>query len=316
MSRKARKVAVASGAAMLCYSYYASDAFSHPQEVPYRFLFQMHPHPRSVRRLLREELELVPSARASLRNELELSLSEVDFERLAMEPQLANGWVVPSTFNARTLASHGVPLAAIHVVPYGVDGERFPARAPDAIPRGPYTAVYVGSMIQRKGLSYLLDAARSIGSRHINIVLCGRGAIDRGLLARYSDLDLDVRIGMSNAELVRVLHASDVLVLPSLAEGFGHVILEAMSCGLPVIATPNTCAPDVLEDGVQGFIVPIRDSIALEERLTWGLDNREQLVAMGQRASAAARKHSWEEFRRGIRRAYGGMFRAVANADV
>jgi glycosyltransferase involved in cell wall biosynthesis len=311
LSRKARKIAAENHAALLCYSYYASEAFRHGEGLPYRFLFQVHPHPRSVRRELLEELERVPTARASLRAELELSLNSTDFERLATEPHLANGWVAASTYTAHTLSEPGVPAQNIQVVPYGVDGASFPERVRSSSPSGPYTVVYVGSMVQRKGISYVLDAVRSIGRQHVRVVLCGRGFIDRDLLAQYDDLDLDIRVGLSNAGLVRVLHGCDVFVLPSLAEGFGHVILEAMSCGLPVIATPHTCAPDVIEDGVQGFIVPVRDGRAIEEKLTWGLDHREELAVMGELAAVRARQFTWQRFRLGIRYAYAAMVESL-----
>ncbi len=311
LGRKARQIALESDAALLCYSYYASEAFRDGEGLPYRFLFQVHPHPRSVRRELQEELELVPAAHASLEGELELSLSSTDFERLATEPLLANGWVAASTFTARTLAEHGVPFQDIQVVPYGVDGVHFPERARAASPPGPYTAAYVGSMVQRKGLTYFLDAIRSIGRPHVKAVLCGRGFIDRDLLAQYDDLDMDIHVGVSDAELVRILHGCDVVVLPSLAEGFGHVILEAMSCGLPVIATPHTCAPDVFEDGVQGFIVPVRDYGAIEEKLAWGLNQREQLSEMGVQAAVRARQFTWQRFRTRLQHAYKEMIGAA-----
>jgi glycosyltransferase involved in cell wall biosynthesis len=201
------------------------------------------------------------------------------------------------------------------VVPYGVDSAHFPERARSADPPGPYTVAYVGSMVQRKGLSYLLDAVRSIGRQHIRVVLCGRGFIDRELLTRYTDLNLDIRVGLSDAELVRVLHDCDVFALPSLAEGFGHVILETMSCGLPVIATRHTCAPDVYEDGVEGFIVPVRDARAIEEKLTWGLNHRDQLADMGGLAAARARQFTWQKFRLDIRRAYAPMVESVQQSS-
>ncbi|KAA6407108.1 MAG: hypothetical protein FRX48_09174 [Lasallia pustulata] len=77
-------------------------------------------------------------------------------------------------------------------------------------------------------------------------------------------------LGLPLPELVRDIQRSDVFVLPSLTEGFAQVILEAMACGVPVITTANTCAPDILTEGVHGFILPIRDAHAIEEKLVWG----------------------------------------------
>ena len=92
----------------------------------------------------------------------------------------------------------------------------------------------------------------------------------------------------------------DVLVFPSLFEGFGLVMLEAMSRGLPVIATAHTAAPDVLTDGEDGFIVPIRSADAIVERLEQLIRDRPRLAAMKRAAREKAATLSWESYRRGI----------------
>lgn len=308
LSRKARIIALRTSAAMFCCSYYAFEAFREDRERPrHRFLFQLHPHPKTVRDILSEEIERTPAAEASLREEPDLSLPDKDFDALSSEPHLANGWVVASSFTAQTLAQHGIPSDQIHIVSYGVDDTAFVKRSRPPASTRAFTIIFVGSVVQRKGLSYLLDAVRILKSRNIRIVLCGRGAFDRNLIEQYSDLRAEVNIGLSRVELVQKIHEADVFALPSLAEGFGHVILEAMSCGVPVVATRHTCAQDVMNDGVHGFIVPIRDSEAIADRLSWGIDNRTELAAMGEAAGDQARCFTWERFRNGVRKAYEEM---------
>src|ERR1044072_9090367 len=130
-------------------------------------------------------MKRVPEASDSLKMEHDLSLSVKYFDRLAAEPHLANGWVVASTYTARTLSDHGIPADQIHVVPYGVASSDFPMRlAPPS--EEVFTIIYVGSLSQRKGLSYLLDAARLLKSRSVRVVLCGRGLIDRRLIEQYA----------------------------------------------------------------------------------------------------------------------------------
>jgi len=148
-------------------------------------------------------------------------------------------------------------------------------------------------------------------TQQISVILCGRGFVDKQLLASYADIPLDVKIGLSRSEIVAQMHNSDVFVLPSLAEGFGHVILEAMSCGLPVVATPHSCGPDVIKDGVTGFIVPIRNTATLAERIDWGLTHPAQLNAMGQNAAVQARLFTWPLFRSRIREVYKEMIASV-----
>src|SRR5215216_3756414 len=206
LSRKARRIALRNEAPLFSYSYYASEAFNQEREFPkHRFIFQLHPHPLSVRQILLEELARVPEAKDSLNMEHELSLSSKDFDRLAAEPHLANGWVVASTYTARTLSDHGVAADRIHVVPYGVDSDAFPMRL-DSPSGKTFTVIYVGSLSQRKGLSYLLEAARSLKSRSVRVVLCGRGLIDRHLIKQYTDLNIEVNPGLSREELVEQVH--------------------------------------------------------------------------------------------------------------
>ncbi len=304
----ARRRAIQTNSALFSYSYYAQAAFRRDDaDLMHRFLFQLHPHPRSVQELLTEEMERTPAARASLMREAEMSLPPEAFDLLAQEAQLANGWVAASRYTAQTLAAHGVPADKIHVVPYGVSLKDFPPRA-SAPPVGePFTIIYLGSLIQRKGLSYLLDAVRALKSQNVRLLLRGRGGVDRELLKSYSDVDFDLKLGLPLNELVADLHRSDVFALPSLTEGFAQVILEAMACGLPVITTANTCAPDVLTEGAEGFVVPIRDSRAIEEKLVWGIENRAALAEMGRNAAAQAGVFTLERFRAGIRSAYGTM---------
>ncbi len=312
LGNAARQRAIKTHSALFSYSYYARAAFRRADtELPYRFLFQLHPHPLSVRALLAEEMERTPVARASLMMETEMSLSDAAFQEMAEEADLANGWAAASRYTALTLAEHGIPAEKIHVVPYGVDLKSFQPRSQPPAKGDPFTIVYVGSLIQRKGLSYLLDAVRALKSKNIRLLLRGRGAVDRDLLKSYSDVDFDLKLGLPLSELVQDIQRSDVFVLPSLTEGFAQVILEAMACGVPVITTANTCAPDVLTEGEHGFILPIRDPTAIEEKLVWGLDNRDALAAMGRSAAAQAEIFTLERFRAEIRAAYAAMVEAV-----
>jgi glycosyltransferase involved in cell wall biosynthesis len=89
-----------------------------------------------------------------------------------------------------------------------------------------------------------------------------------------------------------------------LAEGFGHAILEAMSCGVPVITTPHTCGRDLIEDGVNGYIVPIRDVDAIVRKLEGVLSHRNLLGALSREARLTALAFTWDRFRQKIRQVY------------
>jgi glycosyltransferase involved in cell wall biosynthesis len=250
---------------------------------------------------------LLPKSRQSLLYEHELSLGSGQLARLSAEAHLATGVLAASTHTAKTLVDNGISAAQIRVVPYGVDPIRYPVRTQGEGCRGPFTVAFVGRVVQRKGLSYLFEAVRRLSHVNIRVVLRGRGAVDQELLSQFRDVPIDVAVNRPTAEIVNVLHNSDLLVLPSLEEGFGHVILEAMSCGVPVVTTPRTCGPDVIVAGRHGFIVPIRDVDALASRIEWGVDHRPALVEMGIAAAARAREYTWARFRSRVVSAYSEL---------
>ncbi len=308
LGARAARLAIERGAALFSYSYYAASAFEAAGDtVRERFLFQLHPHPASIRQLLTEELECVPHARESILSETEMALSADELASLSLESTLANGWTVASSFTAETLRASGISADRIHIVPYGVDHAAFPCRRERPV-SNVLRVVFLGSLVQRKGLSYLLDAVRLLKSRQVELTLVGRGNIDRALLSHYQDLPVHIKLALTHRQLVSELHQSDLFVLPSLAEGFGHAILEAMSTGLPIVTTRNTCGPDVVHDGVQGFLVPIRDAPAIADRIEWGLNHREALAQMGMAAAVRSRHFTWDRFRQGARDAYARMF--------
>jgi glycosyltransferase involved in cell wall biosynthesis len=88
----------------------------------------------------------------------------------------------------------------------------------------------------------------------------------------------------------------DVFVFPSLFEGFGLVLLEAMAMGLPIITTPHTAGPDLITDGAEGFIVPIRSSDGIAEKLDLLRREPARRAAMSESARARARKFTWEQY--------------------
>ena len=87
-----------------------------------------------------------------------------------------------------------------------------------------------------------------------------------------------------------------MLILPSLFEGFGLVILEAMAAGLPVITTHNTGGPDVIGEGKEGFVVPAGDAEALREKMEWFIKNPEKTKEMGKAAHRKAKEFTWERY--------------------
>ena len=105
---------------------------------------------------------------------------------------------------------------------------------------------------------------------------------------------------LPHREVLQLMQSSDVLLFPSLFDGFGLVMLEAMSQGCVVIATPNCGAPDFIEDGRDGFVVPIRDSRAIAEKIELLHMDRDLFAAMREAALRKAKTITWDSYRQNV----------------
>ena len=306
LSEKAGQVALARRAPLIAYSYYADAAFRMMEGsgLP-RVLFQVHPNGKHLRELFQKEIEKVPEAKSSLMEETEMSpLFAHNDETYAM----ADAVICASSFTKHSLAAAGSKAPA-HVVGYGVDLELFSARtvAPAA---KPLTIGFVGALSQRKGARYLLGALAALPKGSAKLVLYTRASVDRELLRGFESVDLEIRGGLSDAQLAADLKQCDLVALPSIAEGFGLVILEAMACGVPVLCTTRTGGADFILHRQNGLLIEPGSASAIEQELVWALSHRDELFAMGQAARREAEKHTWAEYRRKFFAAYAASVSA------
>ncbi len=298
LGNQAARTAGSHAAALLSYSYYGHSAFTGYAGSGPRILFQLHPHPARVREILRRELEMHPECAESLTKEWELALPEEDFKRLVDEVQMADYWIAASSFTRQTLIESGVPEERIHVAPYGTDVECF---RPDPRQKtgGRLKLLFVGRINQRKGIKYLLDAMDLLPAEDVELTVCGR-VVDSLSLFDARRANVTVKPSVSAAELLREYQSADIFVFPSLAEGFGHVLLEAMACGLPVLSTTRTAATDLVREGREGFVVEPGRADLLAEKVAWFLANRQRLPAMGVASRRRAEEFTWPRFRESI----------------
>ena len=304
LSLHALKVAIQNNSNLFLYSYTANEAFKYIKNRQLEnkcFLFQLHPHPLSIRRMLQLELQMQPNAKASILMEPEMKLDDIEIEALSNESRLADNIIVASSFTKKTLIDQDVSADKITVIPYGVDHSKFPSKKKYDLHDGTIKLLFVGQMIQRKGLSYLFEALKQLNSPNIHLTLIGRGVIDFTLINEYKKFfNINVKINLSHSELINEMQNNDLFVFPSLIEGFGHVILEAMSSGLPILCTPNTAGPDIFINGNEGVIVPIRNSDQIAEKIEYFINNKKELAGMGQAATNTAKIFSWEKFQNEI----------------
>jgi glycosyltransferase involved in cell wall biosynthesis len=277
--------------AVYAYDGGALATFRAAKERGLRCIYE-HPivHWRLVRQYQREEAELHPEWAPTLGA---LADSDEKLARKDEELALADVIVTPSSFAGASLAHAPAVQAPIHIVPYGVAARRAPPARTRG--RGKLRVLFVGALSQAKGLGYLLEAVAQFGPE-VEFTLIGRRISP--LIPAPAVLDKYRWIpSLPHDELLQEMSTHDVLVLPSLHEGFGLVMTEAMGQGLVVITTPQTAGPDLLSDGVDGILVPIRSSVAIAEKLALLLHDRDRLRAMQGAALCRASFFSWENYR-------------------
>jgi hypothetical protein len=232
--------------------------------------------------LVRQEVQRWKGWERSIEQELADSDVSPLRDREEAEWRLADAIVCPSDFVASGLKSLGVADEKCRLLPYGIDTSKF---RPMEKTRegGGLNLLFNGFVGLRKGVPYLLEALGLLHSREIKCRLVGTVELDRRSLEEYATW-VEVVGPVPRAEIMRMYHWADALVLPSIAEGSALVTYEALACGLPVVTTPNSGS--WVRDGQDGFIVPIRDPEALADRLDRLAADRELLRAMSAQALA------------------------------
>jgi glycosyltransferase involved in cell wall biosynthesis len=189
-----------------------------------------------------------------------------------------------SEHTRRMLLEAGYTDAQVCMIPNAVDLQRF---APARPPRIPPRVVFVGRLVPVKGLPVLLQAWKSVVARTTaRLVIAGDGPQRTELQQLAAALGLADSVDFLGnvSDVPSVLAGASLYVQPSFQEGMPNSVLEAMACGLPVVATRVSGNVDLVADGDSGLLVPPGDAQALAEALALLLDAPERTHAMGLRA--------------------------------
>lgn len=201
--------------------------------------------------------------------------------------------VVPSEFARRSFVEMGLPPKKVVKIVCGVDLEIF---RPFPKRDGVFRVICTGTMSIPKGTHHLLRAFSELNLPNSELVLIGRASREikpffeqyRGkfrFLGRYP-----------REQLAPHYSQGSVFAFMSLSDGWGLVITEAMSCGLPVICTRNTGGPDIVREGREGFIVSVRDLEALKDKIRFLYQNPAIRERMGREARKRAAGFTWNDY--------------------
>lgn len=216
-------------------------------------------------------------------------------EFIAVSEYIKGVWVARGIDPARiTVVHNAVPESQY---PVATEAERLQARERLGVPDGAKVVAYVGRISRGKGVTTLLTAWKALGYApgEARLVLVGDAVTTDVELARlYRSLPEGTVQHVSNqVDVIPVLHAADLLVAPSeVPESFGRTTVEAMTAGIPAIASDLGGSAEVLADGFERLLVPPADPVTLGARIASLLDWRENEPGLG----AAVREHALRRF--------------------
>ncbi|CAN8141328.1 hypothetical protein THIOSC13_540008 [uncultured Thiomicrorhabdus sp.] len=204
--------------------------------------------------------------------------------------------MLPAVLRQRLYKYYPEPLATITVIPYGCPSPIEVSKRDWHNAGKKLKLLYVGGLSQRKGLSYLMDAVVQTEDQ-VTFSVIGNG---NALELMQSQLPKVNYLGtMAHDQVLEQMRRHDVLVFPSLFEGFGMVITEAMSQGLVVIATDHTALPDIADES-SALLIPIRSAQAIQVALQDLIDNPEKVKTLGQNAILKAQAYPWKAYEKAL----------------
>ena len=214
----------------------------------------------------------------------------------AAEIQSAQKHIIASDFSMQALHYNNVSSSDIFKVPYGVNHHVFNQIKSNHKINKKINILFIGEINQRKGIKQILDAAKILSNKNFEFNLIGIGMNNHSELYQPYKKHVNFLGLVSFETLLSQLKTSDVFIFPSLGEGFGLVLLEALSSGLPIICSKNCAGPDLIQDGKNGFLIDAGDTNALVEKLLWFDLNRDSLLKMSQYARESSLKYTWGNY--------------------
>lgn len=240
-------------------------------------------------KILKEEYE-----KFGVRPSLENLAHPKTIEKMLQEYQEADYIAIPSFFVKRSFLENNIPENKLIHIPYGVDLYNF-----KQVTKGDniFRIIFTGTICLRKGVQYLIQAFNDLKLPNSELVLLGYVDDDiKDFLKKHLNNKIVIK-HVPHFELYKEYSQGSIFVLPSVEEGLARVIPEAMACGLPVITTTNTGGEDIIREGIDGFIIPIRDVEKIKEKILYFYENPEIVKQMGENAKQRVKTgFSWDDY--------------------
>ncbi len=212
------------------------------------------------------------------------------------ELAVADFIICNSTFTKKSLISAGINQEKLIVIPYGFPTVKEHITKKEIQPNK-VIFLYAGNLSLRKGIHLLIDAWKKINAKEHELWLVGTKQLPDFI---FDNLPKSIKIypNIPQPNLLEMMLKADVFILPTLADGFGMVISEAMSLGIPVICTNQCGGPDVITNNKDGKIIPANNKDALIEVINWAINNPQALQELGSNALIKSKSYPWSAYRK------------------
>lgn len=207
------------------------------------------------------------------------------------EHALADAIVAPSEFVKQTLVAEGVDESKIRIIPFGTDLALF--HPPEKRDGKTTVFLFLGGLTARKGLPVLLAAWRRLALPDAELWVAGPGRLPKSEAATLPPT-VKVLGAQGRQEVAALMRQADVFVFPSFFEGLAQVQIEAQATGLPLIATHEAGAADLIQEGSTGFLITAGDVESLAERIQRLAQDTSLRRQMQQAALATRDRLSWQ----------------------
>lgn len=239
-------------------------------------------------RLLKEEYRLL--------NLPWSELNTIELRRRVKEYEEADYILVPSDFVKKSFIEEGICPSKLLKVPYGFQNMTKTVDFKMDTDQSTFRVLYVGALSPRKGIHYLIEAFNRLKVENKKLILVGGVAESAYEKILKKNENIEFLGILKGDDLNEEYKKASVFCLPSIEEGLALVLGEALSFGLPIIATVNTGAGELIRDNEEGFIVPIRNSESVYSKLDLLSKNRLVYETMRRKAFARAKSmDGWEE---------------------
>lgn len=211
------------------------------------------------------------------------------------ELRLADLIIVPSNYVKKTLLKTRFKKKKIVVVPYGFN-DPFNRKKWTINPKKKVKILFAGNLSIKKGIHYLISAIEKINLKRkiVDLTIVGKGQYESYLLKNFKNISF--KSGLHHKELINLMRKNDIFILPSLCEGFGLVLTEAMSSGMVVVSTKKTILSELNFNKKDKIIIKSNFEEEIIKILKNLINDRTLLKKIGLNAIKTSRKYSWKDY--------------------